>query len=290
MIQYYYKVHGKKLTMFELDRYVNESIQGWGGIINGRKINDPFLFNGVSTIKVKEQLIKNGVYEDFLYFVKEAVRNPLLGCGCGTEGMLLKVVQDIYEKALNKQPGKFVERRFFWKKYKVFVRPEPDLGELTRSSLVKLTHEVADSVERGMVVERRQVYTITKTNTLDSMGGYCFEGFMKNLFEEMGYIAKKTKMSGDMGADLILHKGDKKIVVQLKNHTENVGVKAIQEVVAAVNYYEATDAMVVITSYFTPQAIRLAKPNNVELIDRYELDEWIEKYGYSNNKKGGGYI
>ena len=84
-----------------------------------------------------------------------------------------------------------------------------------------------------------------------------------------------------MGADLILHEGDKKIVVQLKNHTANVGVKAIQEVVAAVNYYEADDAMVVITSYFTPQAIGLAKSNDVKLIDRDELDEWIKKYGYS---------
>ncbi|MDD4465038.1 MAG: restriction endonuclease, partial [Desulfobacterales bacterium] len=261
--------------------YIEEDIRGREGIINGRKINDPHLFDGVDANRTKEKLIEYGVYEDFLYFVRKAIRNPLLGGGFGTGDILSQVGNDLYKKAWNKQPEKEVERRFFWKKYKVFVRPEPDMEGLTITSLIKLINEVADTVEREMEIERRQAYTITETNTVDSMDGYSFEGFMKNLFEEMGYIAKATKMSGDMGADLILHEGDKKIVVQLKNHTANVGVKAIQEVVAAVNYYEADDAMVVITSYFTPQAIGLAKSNDVKLIDRDELDEWIKKYGYS---------
>jgi len=281
IIRKYFEEHGKRLTMHELDNYIEEDIRGREGIINGRKINDPHLFDGVDANRTKEKLIEYGVYEDFLYFVRKAIRNPLLGGGFGTGDILSQVGNDLYKKAWNKQPEKEVERRFFWKKYKVFVRPEPDMEGLTITSLIKLINEVADTVEREMEIERRQAYTITETNTVDSMDGYSFEGFMKNLFEEMGYIAKATKMSGDMGADLILHEGDKKIVVQLKNHTANVGVKAIQEVVAAVNYYEADDAMVVITSYFTPQAIGLAKSNDVKLIDRDELDEWIKKYGYS---------
>ena len=284
MIRYYYEKHSKIITMYELDRYVNASIRGWGGIINGRKINDPHLFDGIYTYKTKEKLVKYGVYEDFLNFVREAVKNPLLGGGFGTGDILRRLGWDLYQKAWDNQPGKWVERKFLWKKKKVFARPAPDMEGVTRTSLIKLINETVDTVEREMEIEekqlKQQLYTITETNTFHSMGGYAFEGFMKNLFEEMGYVAKKTKLSGDMGADLILHKGDKKIVVQLKNHTDNVGVKAIQEVVAAVNYYEADGAMVVITSYFTSQAVKLAKPNDVELIEREKLDEWVEKYGY----------
>jgi len=112
------------------------------------------------------------------------------------------------------------------------------------------------------------------------LNGYEFEEYMKGLFEEMGYYAEQTKLSGDMGADLVLWEGNNKIVVQLKNHMQDVGVKAVQEIVAALKYYEADEAMVVITSKFTPAAYDLANANDVELIDKDHLEEWIYQYKF----------
>ncbi len=91
-------------------------------------------------------------------------------------------------------------------------------------------------------------------------------------------MVEQTKLSADMGADLILHKDNEKTIIQVKNYADNVGVKPIQEIVAAIKHYKADKAMVVITSSFIPSAIDLAKANDVELIDRKVLDKLIQKY------------
>lgn len=110
---------------------------------------------------------------------------------------------------------------------------------------------------------------------IDEMDGIEFEYFLCDLFEDHGYKAEVTKASGDFGADLILYKKDEIIVVQAKRYSGNVGVKAVQEVVAATPYYNGTDAWVVSNSYFTKAAIELAERNNVYLIDRDELIKLI---------------
>ncbi len=83
--------------------------------------------------------------------------------------------------------------------------------------------------------------------------------------------SKKTRAHGDYGADLVLEKDGVRTVVQAKRWTKNVGVKAIQEAVAAKPIYRCEHAMVVTNRYFTEQARRLAKANGVRLWNRDEL-------------------
>jgi restriction system protein len=103
---------------------------------------------------------------------------------------------------------------------------------------------------------------------IDAMTGVQFERYLKELYLSQGYTVKETRTVGDFGGDLILSKGQHRIVVQAKRYSNNVGVKAVQEVVSAKNYYSATDVWVVTNSYFTKAARELAKVNNVILIDR----------------------
>ena len=49
--------------------------------------------------------------------------------------------------------------------------------------------------------------------------------------------------------------------VQAKRHTKPVGIKAVQEVVAAKGMYRCTEAMVVTNSTFTQPAMELARTN-----------------------------
>jgi restriction system protein len=112
-------------------------------------------------------------------------------------------------------------------------------------------------------------------NEIDDMDGFEFEHFLKPLFERQGYLAKVTQGSGDYGADLILRKGRKKYVVQAKRYSSNIGVSAVQQVVAAVNYYDAHGAIVVTNQYFTHAALELAKVNGVRLIDRDSLAKML---------------
>jgi len=50
-----------------------------------------------------------------------------------------------------------------------------------------------------------------------------------------------------------------------------VGNKAVQEVVAAINFYDASEGWVITNSVFTPAAKALAQKNNVRLVDGSEL-------------------
>lgn len=113
---------------------------------------------------------------------------------------------------------------------------------------------------------------------LDSITGYEFEYFLRDLFQKMGYEVKNTTLSNDQGADLIVNKLGDKISVQAKRYSGSVGNKAIQEVVASIKHYKADRGVVVTTNYFTQQAINLAKSNNIELINREGLKDLIDKF------------
>ncbi|WP_354005997.1 restriction endonuclease [Paenibacillus vini] len=103
--------------------------------------------------------------------------------------------------------------------------------------------------------------------------GVQFEQYLGNLFQAQGYKTKVTKAAGDYGADLILQKDAKKIVVQAKRYSKNVGIKAVQEAQASIAHYGAAEAWVVTNSDCTAAAYDLAKSNRVRLINRERLSK-----------------
>ncbi|POR28629.1 restriction endonuclease [Paenibacillus polymyxa] len=110
---------------------------------------------------------------------------------------------------------------------------------------------------------------------IDKMDGVQFEHYLGHLFRFQGYKAEVTQATGDFGADLIVLKEGKRIVVQAKRYSKNVGLKAVQEVQSARAHYRANSAWVVTNSNFTQQAYELAKSNGVRLINRDELIEML---------------
>lgn len=110
---------------------------------------------------------------------------------------------------------------------------------------------------------------------IDNMKGEEFEEYLKLLYQKLGYNVSTTPRSGDFGADLVLKKDEKKIVVQVKRYSKSVGIKAVQEIIPAIRHYNASDAWVITNSTFTSPAIQLAKTNNVLLIDRDMLIQVI---------------
>ena len=108
-------------------------------------------------------------------------------------------------------------------------------------------------------------------NDIDIMDGKTFEKYLEALFRKLGYKVERTRYVGDYGADLVVWKNGIKTVIQAKRYKKNVGVKAIQEAVAAKGYYSCAKAMVVTNSVYTKQAAELARANGVELWDRNDL-------------------
>ena len=112
---------------------------------------------------------------------------------------------------------------------------------------------------------------------IDIMNGCLFEEYLEILFKNQGYKVKSTPSHNDFGADLIITKGNDKKAVQVKRTKNKVGIKAVQEVVASVKFYDCNSASVMTNNYFTKSAIKLAAKNDVELLDRDILMKKISK-------------
>jgi restriction system protein len=103
---------------------------------------------------------------------------------------------------------------------------------------------------------------------VDRMDGRTFETFLSIVFRREGYTVAVTRYRGDYGADLVIEKDGNRTAVQAKRWSKTVGIKAVQEAVASKAVYDCTRALVVANRGFTPQAVVLAKANDVTLWDR----------------------
>jgi restriction system protein len=90
-----------------------------------------------------------------------------------------------------------------------------------------LVVRVAVRIARQRRLARSGIYDI------DRMDGRTFEHYLRTMFARHGYKVEVTKYRGDFGADLILRRDGSKVAVQAKRASKNVGVRAIQEAVAA---------------------------------------------------------
>ena len=113
---------------------------------------------------------------------------------------------------------------------------------------------------------------------IDSLSGEEFENLLKVIFEKQGYDVSLTKKSHDYGADLVLRRKNKLSIVQTKCYEKNIGIKAVQEIIAAQRHYGADDMFVATNRYFSKDAIILAGEHNVKLIDRDVIVKLVNAY------------
>ena len=122
----------------------------------------------------------------------------------------------------------------------------------------------------------QQKLRLTPKDEVGSLTGSEFETYVARSLVKGGFSVTATPVTGDQGADLIATKNGRKIIIQVKRYAGSVGNGAVQEVVAAVRYYDGTEGCVVTNSTFTPGARALAQKNNVKLIDGSQLDRLSE--------------
>jgi restriction system protein len=114
---------------------------------------------------------------------------------------------------------------------------------------------------------------------IDSMTGLQFEQYLASLFRQLGHSVERTSYQGDYGGDLIVGKSGIKTVIQAKRSRRRIGIRAIQEGVAAKGFYRCDSAIVVTNSFFTRQAATLAHRNGVSLWDRNRLAKAMASIG-----------
>lgn len=98
-----------------------------------------------------------------------------------------------------------------------------------------------------------------------------YEKYCADILASLGWVVSTTKPSGDFGADIKAAKDGRIIVVQCKLYSSPVGIKAVQEIVAAVRYYNAQQAAVVSNNSFTTAAKELAAVHKVILCNHSQL-------------------
>lgn len=118
------------------------------------------------------------------------------------------------------------------------------------------------------------------TYSIHHMSGYDFEDYLADIFKSKNYSVQITKRSQDQGADIILEKLGKRIVIQAKKYSNKVGNKAVQEIVSAMKYYKADLGSVITNNLFTKQAKSLALANEIILVDGFILKKIIEEQLY----------
>jgi len=86
-------------------------------------------------------------------------------------------------------------------------------------------------------------------------------------------------VKGDFGADLLGEFNGKKHVIQVKQYSTPVNLKAVQEVYGAMSHYNAEFCWVVTNSTYTESAVNLAKSTNCFLVDGNDLGKlFSEKF------------
>jgi len=144
--------------------------------------------------------------------------------------------------------------------------------------------KVLQLIKNKMILKRLSKSGI---RDVDRMDGHQFEVYLKALLREIGYRSEVTTGSHDFGADLIMKRDGKKVVIQAKRYgyKNKVSLGAVQEVYAAKPYYGANECWVFTNSYFTKSANKLANACDVKLYDRFKLIEFINQINPSIQPK-----
>jgi restriction system protein len=132
----------------------------------------------------------------------------------------------------------------------------------------------------------RRIGRLPDFDRLNSMSGIEFERALRQIFERDGWRVELTPRSGDFGADLVLSKPGKRLVVQAKRWRRPVGIRAVQEALGARDRYRADEAWVVTQSTFSRAARAQAEASRVTLKDGewlaseiWRLSERVKKVG-----------
>jgi len=73
------------------------------------------------------------------------------------------------------------------------------------------------------------------------------------------------------------------LLIQVKQSGSKLGINSGQEIIYALpeyskKYNRTFKPQLITNSFFNPIAVELAKQHNIELIDRKDIEKWIEEF------------
>ncbi len=135
--------------------------------------------------------------------------------------------------------------------------------------------EGRERVEKQRTLARRAELKLAQ---LTALAPETFEDFVAELFEALGYEVEQTGGTGDEGADLRLHRGDLRAVVQCKYHKRSVvGSPELQRFLGTIHHTRSHKGFFVTTSTFSLAAERFVADHPIELVDGTRLVELVQE-------------
>lgn len=115
-------------------------------------------------------------------------------------------------------------------------------------------------------------HSLPVRQTLLNLNPRDFELLVGYLYYKKGYIIKITSKTRDGGYDILAEKNTvrehKRLYIECKLHSSNIGVPIVRNVLGTLSIENATKSVIVASSYFTKPAYEEArKSKRVELID-----------------------
>lgn len=140
----------------------------------------------------------------------------------------------------------------------------------------------------GLVIYRairaKHIYDAITLAQVDTMDGLEFERYLADLLRKKGFTDVRLTERFDYGIDIIAQKDGIKWGIQAKRYNSPVKASAVRQVYTALTRYGCSRAMVIANNTYTRPAKLLAQDNNIELIDRQILSEWIYDVSRANSK------
>jgi len=183
-----------------------------------------------------------------------------------------------YGKERGKYIWKYMDYGFDYNKMKIFIKTlkEKGLNVKDESTFREILKYYIDAKEEALIKGGFE----SKQYKFSSLSGEEFEVLLIKLFESKGYAVQHSGGKGDQGGDLILNNNGQRILVQAKRYKDgsSIGNDAVQQAAAAKKHYDCNRVIVIGTSNYTPEAVQLAKSNDVQLIWKKELQELLQTF------------
>ena len=238
-------------------------IEKFGELDIEHNLGDPYKYNMASAITLFLG-IGSSLYINRISTFEFAILNAVL---FGIVSFLLWKRSDYLEKKTQEDLDKSREISFYHMQNS--IGSPQSIIESNAKKVLKWRMEQTQIKQDNMDYSFKEI---------DKMTGIEFEYFVMNLLQKSGYEdVRITKASGDEGVDLTALKKGKKIAIQCKRYKDKITNKAIQEVFSGKHVYKCDEAYVITNSYFTDNAILLAKNHKVKLINRDQLFDLLEK-------------
>ncbi len=131
----------------------------------------------------------------------------------------------------------------------------------------------------GVLIVYYRIHRCARPLPMDEMEGHDFEYYCADLLRAQGFFnVEVTRGSGDFGADILATRDGIRYAFQCKCYDKPIGVKAVQEIYAGKDYYDAMVGVVMTNQSFTAPAQELAAKLKILLWDRAVLDGMQRMY------------